>query len=166
LEKRVAKGKAMPPPVPPPVEGATSRQPTRYERELMGSLGFETLTELIEFLALPPHPGLSETMHPPDTSESTRWDNFVDEQWNKEQEERTAEVVKVPSKLRLTASTKRRTAVLVAAAWCSWCCLHEVLNPVSMRHPINAAVAAMLLSMPAIILGAATLWIIGTTRKF
>ena len=61
------------------------QEPTRYERELMVSLGFETLEELIEFLNLPPHPDLDKTMHPPDTSASERWDRFLEDEWEKEQ---------------------------------------------------------------------------------
>jgi len=59
------------------------RQQTEYERQLMVSLGFETLEELIEFLNLPVVDNLN--MKPPDMSESTRWDEFLEDEWEKEQ---------------------------------------------------------------------------------
>jgi len=58
---------------------------TEYERQLMESLGFRTLQELTKFLNLPPHPALNKTMHPPDTSESTRWDDWLEKEWEMEQ---------------------------------------------------------------------------------
>jgi hypothetical protein len=49
----------------------------------MVSLGFETLEELIEFVNLPVVDNLN--MKPPDMSESTRWDEFLEDEWEKEQ---------------------------------------------------------------------------------
>jgi hypothetical protein len=68
---------------------AMSREPTRYERELMRSLAFNTLEELIEFLNLPPVDNLR--MHPPDTSEGERWDRWIDEQSEKEEKAKERE---------------------------------------------------------------------------
>ena len=53
----------------------------------------------------------------------------------------------------------RQTAVLLlVASWCSACCVYPALTPALMRHPIDAAVRALLLSMPALLLGAVALW--------
>jgi hypothetical protein len=60
---------------------------------------------------------------------------------------------------------KQLSIILPVACWCSTCCLFEVMNPVSMRHPVNAAITAILLSAPAIIFGAVGLWWLSSGRK-
>lgn len=60
---------------------APSRMPTRYEEELMISLGFDTLEELEEFLNLPTRSDLG--MHPPYEfyEASSREDKWIDDHW-------------------------------------------------------------------------------------
>lgn len=53
---------------------------------------------------------------------------------------------------------KQLAVLLPVASWCSACCLYEVLHPLLMIHPINAAVTAMLLSTPALVFGAVFIW--------
>ena len=57
-----------------------------------------------------------------------------------------------------TTRAKQLAILLPVASWCSACCLYQVLTPRLMHHPINAAVTAMLLSAPALIFGAVSLW--------
>jgi len=57
-----------------------------------------------------------------------------------------------------TIRGKQSLVLLPVALWCGWCCLREALSVVEMRHPVNAVATAVLLSMPAILLGAVVLW--------
>jgi TPR repeat protein len=57
-----------------------------------------------------------------------------------------------------TLRNKQLAALLAAGAWCSVCCLVEVLNRGAMHHPINAAVTALLFSAPVLIFCAIFLW--------
>lgn len=57
-----------------------------------------------------------------------------------------------------TSGAKQLTVLLAVGAWCTACCLFQALNPTVMRHPINAAVTALLFSVPALIFGAVCLW--------
>lgn len=50
------------------------------------------------------------------------------------------------------------------ACWCSGCSLYELLDTESMRHPVNAAITALLLCVPALVLGGVALWWISTVR--
>jgi hypothetical protein len=71
------------------------------------------------------------------------------------------------SKSLVPRSTRaKQLAVLFpVASWCSACCLYQVLDPMLMRHPINAAVTALLFSVPALIFGAISLWWLSQGRN-
>lgn len=60
-------------------------EPTECERQLTESLGFKTLQELTDIMNLPVVDNLS--MQPPDTSKSTRWDEWPENQRGREQAE-------------------------------------------------------------------------------
>jgi hypothetical protein len=62
-----------------------------------------------------------------------------------------------------TLRNKQLAVLLIAGAWCSVCCLVEVLNRGAMRHPIHAAVTALLLSAPVLIFCAIFLWWLSQT---
>ena len=53
---------------------------------------------------------------------------------------------------------KQITVLLSVASWCSGCCLYQALSRNLLRHPVNAAVTALLLSVPVFIFGVVCLW--------
>jgi hypothetical protein len=64
-----------------------------------------------------------------------------------------------------TPRTKQFVIVMSVASWCSACCLYQALDPTRMRHPINAAVTALLFSTPAVICGAVLLWWLSQAQR-
>jgi hypothetical protein len=64
-----------------------------------------------------------------------------------------------------SSRARQLSIILPAAAWCSACCLYQVVDPIAMQHPVNAAVAAALYSAPALIFGAVGLWWLSSGRK-
>jgi TPR repeat protein len=64
-----------------------------------------------------------------------------------------------------TKRAKQLTVLLVVASWCSACCLYQALDPLLMRHPINAAVTALLFSIPVLICGSVSLWWISAPKE-
>lgn len=60
---------------------------------------------------------------------------------------------------------RQLSIILPAACWCSACCLYQVVDPIAVQHPVNAAVAAVLYSAPAVIFGAVGLWCLSSDRK-
>jgi len=67
----------------------------------------------------------------------------------------------IPRSLR----SKQLAIVLPVALWCSACCLFQALDPKGTQHSINAAVLALLLSAPALIFGAVSLWWVSQSKK-
>jgi len=64
-----------------------------------------------------------------------------------------------------SSRARQLSIILPAACWSSACCLCQALDPIAMEHPVNAAVAAVLYSAPALIFGAVGLWWVGSARK-
>jgi TPR repeat protein len=66
------------------------------------------------------------------------------------------ELAIISKKLKPKSTRQKQFAVLLlAATWCSGCCVYQFLT---MWHPVEAAVKALLLCTPALIFGAACFW--------
>lgn len=57
-----------------------------------------------------------------------------------------------------THRAKQFAVFVIVGSWCSACCLLQVLNPEAIRHPVRAAVTALLWAIQGLIAGAVWMW--------